>query len=96
MKLLEIILQEDYLMSRPAWARGLKPSGMRSIVGTIYVAPRVGAWIETHIFGYTKTRLLSRPAWARGLKPTRQAEIKVCKTSRPAWARGLKLDNLER
>jgi hypothetical protein len=33
-------------LSRPAWARGLKPV-CRQYKNRYYVAPRVGAWIET-------------------------------------------------
>ena len=57
----------------------------------LYVAPRVGAWIETNStfdFGQIQP---SRPAWARGLKLSilnRQYQVIE---SRPAWARGLKL-----
>jgi len=34
--------------SRPAWARGLKLAILVPILASLYVAPRVGAWIETH------------------------------------------------
>jgi len=33
--------------SRPAWARGLKRGEIINIAFKYYVAPRVGAWIET-------------------------------------------------
>ncbi len=33
-------------MSRPAWARGLKPEVQEPTLSH-WVAPRVGAWIET-------------------------------------------------
>ncbi len=34
-------------MSRPVWARGLKPLSFPLAVMSALVAPRVGAWIET-------------------------------------------------
>ena len=37
-------------MSHPVWVRGLKQSDDVTIDVTIYVAPRVGAWIETAIW----------------------------------------------
>ena len=36
-----------YLASRPVWARGLKQVYHNNDLEEIYVAPRVGAWIET-------------------------------------------------
>ena len=56
-----------------------------------YVAPRVGAWIETEIeFGKLRELLPSRPAWARGLKLKNCICSEKGSESRPAWARGLK------
>ena len=34
-------------LSLPTWERGLKPEGYRPSDSVIYVAPYVGAWIET-------------------------------------------------
>ena len=34
-------------MSHPAWVRGLKLLSLYTDVTTLFVAPRVGAWIET-------------------------------------------------
>ena len=34
-------------MSHPMWVRGLKPSRLADGVLELYVAPHVGAWIET-------------------------------------------------
>ena len=56
------------LSSRPTWARGLKLcSGVR-LRKYRFVAPHVGAWIETitvMVGGWLRS---SRPTWARGLK----------------------------
>ena len=35
------------LLSRPVWARGLKPEYSGTLCKETKVAPRVGAWIET-------------------------------------------------
>jgi len=45
------------IASRPAWARGLKLGAVDGICSPWWVAPRVGAWIETgqsdrNAFGY--------------------------------------------
>ena len=34
----------------------------------VRVAPRVGAWIETHLCRYAVDRPMSHPVWVRGLK----------------------------
>jgi len=39
------------MMSRPAWARGLKHQYVNLIICHALVAPCVGAWIETQIIG---------------------------------------------
>ena len=55
------------LESRPAWARGLKHK-WRPEPAREFVAPRVGAWIETNEYAKYIKEMMSRPAWARGLK----------------------------
>ena len=61
------------------------------------VAPRVGAWIETYLYGLHHLLKKSRPAWARGLKHQVADEgVGVGGESRPAWARGLKLSDTSR
>ena len=37
-----------WLLSRPVRARGLKPSWAQGLTPAKVVAPRAGAWIETH------------------------------------------------
>ncbi len=57
------------LMSRPAWARGLKHQKEITKGKHWGVAPCVGAWIETDRLGIAPAVFhTSRPAWARGLK----------------------------
>ena len=36
-------------MSHPVWVRGLKLPLAKTVKIVIYVAPRVGAWIETNL-----------------------------------------------
>ena len=55
-------------MSHPAWVRGLKPKEMRQKITKGYVAPCVGAWIETTNKLYIGQYTESHPAWVRGLK----------------------------
>ena len=77
-------------MSRPAWARGLKPQQANQAAAEAAVAPRVGAWIETDAIQKQYDADGSRPAWARGLKLIRISAYHLGRRSRPAWARGLK------
>ena len=77
-------------MSRPAWARGLKPLLYLVVAIVLNVAPRVGAWIETLYRLDRHVKHWSRPAWARGLKPNTRVKTYGLAASRPAWARGLK------
>ena len=54
-------------MSHPSWVRGLKPTPWAK-TSVRYVAPLVGAWIETtHTKDYDKNSK-SHPSWVRGLK----------------------------
>ena len=39
--------EEDSQASHPMWVRGLKPQGALSVLLAGWVAPHVGAWIET-------------------------------------------------
>ena len=77
-------------MSRPAWARGLKPVVVKSVAELVAVAPRVGAWIETLSACLTIAWLCVAPrvgAWIE----TFCTGLRTCAVqSRPAWARGLK------
>ena len=73
------------------WVRGLKPSFNQLGSRFIVVAPHVGAWIETHIFGDKSEDLNVAPhvgAWIE----TRQngQELDWQNQSHPMWVRGLK------
>ena len=56
-----------------------------------YVAPRVGAWIETLCRAMVRTKpLTSHPVWVRGLKLACLLLVNFCNMSHPVWVRGLK------
>ena len=78
-------------MSRPPWARGLKLTHHISPTLHPFVAPPVGAWIETVIIAAIIAAVAVAPpvgAWIE----TKESllPIKVPPQSRPPWARGLK------
>ena len=50
------------------WVRGLKQTAAYTRVTEYYVAPHVGAWIETNNKSTNVTNLASHPMWVRGLK----------------------------
>ena len=54
------------MKSRPAWARGLKHLDEKHKDRGLYVAPRVGAWIETYNLSYLSSASYVAPrvgAW---------------------------------
>ena len=80
-------------MSRPAWARGLKPFFSYDFTTSLIVAPRVGAWIET---GWTQdlvNKLTVAPRVGAWIETYEQNKDNLRTRSRPAWARGLKLND---
>ena len=56
------------LGSHPVWVRGLKQELQFEIQHKLWVAPRVGAWIETAEVVYNGIQEMSHPVWVRGLK----------------------------
>ena len=55
-----------------------------------FVAPYVGAWIETqHQVTWQHWRV-SHPTWVRGLKLGRRRTVEAERRSHPTWVRGLK------
>ncbi len=72
------------------WARGLKLFDVRLYDYSGYVAPHVGAWIETTAKAKPAIKHWSRPMWARGLKHEVVKANAEQRKSRPMWARGLK------
>ena len=84
---------KEYIQSHPVWVRGLKLPLAKTIKIVIYVAPRVGAWIETFIFGeVVKTRSVAPRvgAWIETLSRVMVRTKPL--TSHPVWVRGLKLN----
>jgi len=76
-------------MSRPAWARGLKPADANDVYGGLKSRP---AWarglklLNNNI--YLLIVSMSRPAWARGLKQSNHYLYKVAQPVAPcvgAW-----------
>ena len=56
-----------------------------------YVAPRVGAWIETLQRRFKNRKIESHPVWVRGLKQNLIFLDQPYMLSHPVWVRGLKL-----
>ena len=54
--------------SHPMWVRGLKHFLLCCARKSHFVAPYVGAWIETHQWQVMVYKLESHPMWVRGLK----------------------------
>ena len=79
--------------SLPARERGLKLRYSREVVRGCTVAPRAGAWIETHAFINALTiQIQSLPARERGLKLCGRTWVVHEAESLPARERGLKHD----
>ena len=60
------------------------------VIKAVYVAPRVGAWIETVIRFARSLHKPSHPVWVRGLKLDAIEIIPCTDKSHPVWVRGLK------
>ncbi len=66
-----LIMQQDVVAygSHPVWVRGLKLLWVLLRPLLAYVAPRVGAWIETVEYATLGVAIaVSHPVWVRGLK----------------------------
>ena len=70
-----------------AWIETYRDVVMRSHQ---WVAPYVGAWIETRLLDTQAEGQRSHPTWVRGLKHTEVVMIIGNHTSHPTWVRGLK------
>ena len=55
-----------------------------------FVAPHVGAWIETFCCTGNSPLCASHPMWVRGLKPQMEVGNIRFYQSHPMWVRGLK------
>ena len=77
--------------SHPTWVRGLKHRITQILLITEYVAPYVGAWIETSVLSlYVANYSKSHPTWVRGLKHFGVGGFTTYNLSHPTWVRGLK------
>ena len=72
------------------WERGLKLYILNNTFTKLLVAPRVGAWIETHSAYAMHEEDTSLPVWERGLKLTFTHNDEHLPLSLPVWERGLK------
>ena len=62
----------------------------------MYVAPYVGAWIETVVVILIIMMKMSHPMWVRGLKHKAYFETYYPKRSHPMWVRGLKQQKIRK
>ena len=81
----------DEIPSHPTWVRGLKPMVSVYNISATWVAPYVGAWIETLRSQLDLPFCSSHPTWVRGLKLGRDILTLAPILSHPTWVRGLKL-----
>ncbi len=81
-------------MSRPVWARGLKPFTSYDKWFQLTSRPVWARGLKRLIVMLKLQSVRSRPVWARGLKPIIDVTQLYSKQSRPVWARGLKLYNI--
>ena len=71
--------------------RGLKHENVIRYFSVFFVAPFVGAWIETCVLSCGSPQSRSHPLWVRGLKHIEPAPPVPGDLSHPLWVRGLKL-----
>ena len=85
-----VICKPIYTMSLPTWERGLKHGVIRVDLAGGFVAPHVGAWIETGAYGEHWAGFGVAPhvgAWIEtGVKGSPVDVV----MSLPTWERGLK------
>ena len=78
------------IVSRPAWARGLKLWTRLPISQESQSRPAWARGLKRSTWVTFDFAVWSRPAWARGLKRHLLSRLVCGVLSRPAWARGLK------
>ena len=80
-------------MSHPVWVRGLKHAREILSDNPSYVAPRVGAWIETDdTSGFNPCQIQVAPRVGAWIETSFNAAATIADTlkSHPVWVRGLK------
>ena len=68
----------------------MKPLLLSYVYQVSFVAPYMGAWIETYIFVHFNAPVSSLPIWERGLKLVNGLLMRKGPLSLPIWERGLK------
>ena len=78
-------------MSHPVWVRGLKLYCSHNLEHEPYVAPRVGAWIETCLAWRELLACAVAPRVGAWIETQRSdaGKLETCQ-SHPVWVRGLK------
>ncbi len=92
LKLGELVKIKGAMESHPVWVRGLKLVFQRLLPPFDFVAPRVGAWIETVITGNKNIAIEVAPRVGAWIETSTGDYAKALKKSHPVWVRGLKHD----
>ena len=80
----------DGIGSHPVRVRGLKPLNNYDVMTSFHVAPRAGAWVETHSNRKHQHSSQSHPVRVRGLKLNVLYTKQPMEMSHPVRVRGLK------
>ena len=83
-------------MSHPTWVRGLKQIHHTAMQRQNYVAPYVGAWIETWMAVFITSFRFVAPYVGAWIETGRQPLAFRYERSHPTWVRGLKLQQIYR
>ena len=79
------------IVSLPTWERELKRHGVVTCSACCWIAPYVGAWVETpEGFNFHGLRHTSLPTWERELKRVWATILLLRRKSLPVWERELK------
>ena len=77
-------------MSHPAWVRGLKLYQTIRLYYASWVAPCVGAWIETEYSQLSSLQPVVAPCVGAWIETKNTIGEQMLLRSHPAWVRGLK------
>ena len=81
---------QGMMWSHPVWVRGLKLSMINCQLNKDYVAPRVGAWIETLGMCYSHSIPPVAPRVGAWIETLTMRCLTDRIKSHPVWVRGLK------
>ena len=91
LKLNKLLIYVKLVGSPLAWGRGLKLLSLGVTILTIFVAPRVGAWIETTLYARVSTNNTVAPRVGAWIETQRNiGRVQENQSSPLAWGRGLK------